>query len=81
MNPTIEKELREQLNRLPPEQQRQVLDFARALAIKKIHGMPGHALRRFGGAISKEDLALVARAIEEGCEQITPDEWSCRPHA
>lgn len=78
MNPTIEKGLLEQLDRLPPEQQRQVLDFARALAIKKIHGMPDHVLRRFGGAISKEDLALVARAIEEGCEQVTSDEWSCR---
>lgn len=75
MNPTLDKELREQLDRLPPEQQRQVLDFARALATKQIRGVPGHALRRFGGVIAKEDLALVARAIEEGCEQVTPDEW------
>lgn len=75
MNPTLEKEFREQLDRLPAAQQHQVLDFAKALAAKQIRGVPGHALRRFGGVIAKEDLALVARAIEEGCEQVTPDEW------
>lgn len=75
MNPTLEKEIREQLDRLPPEQQRQVLDFARTLATKRIRGVPGYALRRFGGVIAKEDLALAARAIEEGCEQVTSDEW------
>jgi hypothetical protein len=31
MNGTLERELREQLDQLPPDQQRQVLDFARAL--------------------------------------------------
>ncbi len=81
MNPTIEKELREQLDRLPSEQQRQVLDFARALATKQIHGVPGHTLRRFGGAIPKEDLALVVRAIEEGREQVTPDWRYCRAYS
>ena len=39
MNPMLEKELHEQLKRLAPEQQHQVLDFARALALSGIHGV------------------------------------------
>lgn len=29
----------------------------------------------FLGAWSKEDAALIDKAIEEGCEQILPDDW------
>ena len=75
MNPVIEKALRDQLAQLPADQQRQVLDFARALAVKKHATTSGKALCQFGGAIAKEDLDLIAQAIEEGCEQVNPDEW------
>jgi len=75
MNPAIEKELREQLDLLPAAQQRQVLDFVRALAAKKGQAASGQALNRFAGTIAKEDLALIADAIDEGCEQVNPDEW------
>jgi hypothetical protein len=75
MNPAIEKELREQLELLPAAQQRQVLDFVRALAAKKRQAASGQALNRFAGTIAKEDLALIAEAIDEGCEQVNPDEW------
>lgn len=75
MNPAIEKELREQLDQLPPAQQRQVLDFARALATKKRQIATGRALSQFAGTIAKEDLALIAEAIDEGCEQVNLNEW------
>ncbi len=75
MNPAIEKELREQLDQLPASQQRRVLDFARALAAKQPQAASGRALRRFAGTIAKEDLALIAQTIDEGCEQVNPDEW------
>ena len=75
MNHGIEKELHEQLDRLPATQQRQVLDFARALAAKKLTGAPGQALSAFAGTIAKEDLVVMAEAIEESCEQVNPDEW------
>lgn len=29
----------------------------------------------FAGLISKEDIELMEKAIEEGCEQIHPDDW------
>ncbi len=30
----------------------------------------------FLGIISKKDIALMDNAIEEGCEQINPDDWN-----
>ena len=75
MSRGIAEELQEQLDQLAPDQQRQVLDFARALATTRPRGRSGQALIRFAGTISREDLALMSRAIEEGCEQVNPDEW------
>ena len=75
MNPAIEKELHEQLDLLTVEQQRQLLDFARALAQTTPNGKPGQTLRRFAGTIPPDDLAVIARAIEDGCEQVNTDEW------
>jgi len=75
VNPAIEKELREQLDKLPTVQQRQVLDFARTLAASKRQAASGRALSAFAGTIAKEDLAQIAQAIDEGCEQVNPDEW------
>ncbi len=74
MNPAIEKDLRELLDQLPAAQQRQVLEFARALAAKKHQTPSGRALSQFGGTISEEDLALIAEAIDEGYEQLNADE-------
>jgi hypothetical protein len=70
----LEMEIREQLDRLPLDQQRQVLDFARALAVTRPVGVPGTALLRFAGTIAPDDLATMAQAIEEGCETIDPGE-------
>jgi len=75
MESAIDKEIREQLAELPLAQQRQVLDYARALAARKRHARSGQALSQFRGTIAKEDLAHIAHAIEEGCEQVNPDEW------
>lgn len=75
MGSPLEKEILQQLVKLPLEQQRQVLDFARALTRKQRTGVPGHELLRFAGAIEPADLRLMAEAIEAGCEQINHDEW------
>ena len=75
MESAMEKELWKQLELLRPEEQRQVLDYARALATCKRCGTPGESLVRFGGTIDAADLAIMAQAIKEGCEQVNPDEW------
>ena len=75
MESAIDKEIREQLEQLPAAQQRQVLDFARALAANKRQARSGQALSQFRGTIAKEDLMQISQAIEEGCEQVNPNEW------
>jgi hypothetical protein len=75
MESTIDKEIRGQLEELPAAQQRQVLDFARALAAKTRQARSGQVLDQFRGTIAKDDLVQIAQAIEEGCEQVNPDEW------
>jgi hypothetical protein len=74
-NLIIEKALHEQLDRLPLEQQRQVLEFARALAVTKVRGVPGSSLARFAGSIDPEDIEAMSRAINEGCEKVNSNEW------
>lgn len=75
MNPTIEKEILDQLDRLGPEQRRQVLESARALAATFTTGVPGESLNRFSGTIDRGDLGTISEAIEDACEQVRPDEW------
>ena len=72
---TLETEIQEQLLQLPLEQQRQVLEFARALVTARVCGVPGHALVRFAGLVETDDLALMKQAIEDDCEQVQPNEW------
>ena len=75
LNPTIEKELHLEMEALPHTQQRQVLEFARALAITRPRGVPGKDLLNFAGTIAPDDLKLMAEAIEEGCGKVDADGW------
>ena len=72
--PLIEKVVKH-LQTLPYESQRRVLEFTRALASSTPHGIPGHILLRFAGSIPPDDIEQMRLAIEEGCEQISADEW------
>jgi len=72
---TIENQLREELDRLAPDQQLQVLAFARAIAGKSPRGVTGASLTGFNGTIEPADLAVIAGAIDEACEQVRVDEW------
>ena len=72
---TVQKQLKEQLEHLPAEQQHQVLEFARSLVKAKGSGVAGKDLLRFAGAIDTEDLNAIKKAIQEGCEKVNLDEW------
>ena len=71
----ITKQLVEQVDRLPLESQRKVLDFAQALALALPKGVPGRSLLRFGGTIPADDLDAMSKAIQTDCEQLDADEW------
>ena len=73
--PELETEIRAYLHQLPLEQQRHVLEFVRALAAAQVWGVPGQALLRFAGAIDASDLAIMAQAIEDGCEHVHGEDW------
>lgn len=70
----IEKGLLDQLEKLPDELKERVLEFARALAQSSPRGVAGAQLLRLAGTIPGQELALMSRAIDEGCEQVG-DEW------
>ena len=59
---------------MPIEQQWKVLEFVRALAAARIHGVPGQNLLRFAGIIDHEDLMIIEQTIKEGCEKVNLDE-------
>ena len=64
-----------QLSQLSFELQRRVLDFAQALAFSSSKGTPGKELLSFTGIIKSDDLQIMSRAIEDGCEKVNPNEW------
>ncbi|MBC6479450.1 MAG: hypothetical protein GDA56_18420 [Hormoscilla sp. GM7CHS1pb] len=75
INPSIEKLLLAQLNKMSSEQQQQVLDFAQFLAKRKPVVMPGKALRSLAGTISHEDAKIMLEASEEGWGQADLKAW------
>jgi len=72
---TIEKEIQEQISSLPAEKQKKVLEFAKALSKTKTNGISRHSILTFAGTIPPEDLALIDKAIKNGCEEVDLGEW------
>jgi len=75
MNNTITTKVVQQLETLPENLQRQVLEYVRALQVLAHRSVPGKQLLQFAGSIPPDDLELMRQAIEEGCEWVDPDEW------
>jgi hypothetical protein len=75
MNGTFEQDILDQVSKMGIDQQRQVLNFARALAELRPVGVAGRNLLKFSGAIIPEDLTEMTRAINEGCERVNINEW------
>ena len=71
MDQQIEFELHRQLDRLSVDKQKRVVDFARRLASEE-GAYESRGLLKFAGSIPPDDLAVMAKAIEEACEQTHP---------
>ncbi|MFQ5343933.1 MAG: hypothetical protein ACE5F6_20505 [Anaerolineae bacterium] len=71
----ITQQIIRQVDQLPLDFQRRVLDFAQALALSLPRGTPGKQLLRFAGIIEPDDIEAMSRAIEAGCEKVDADEW------
>lgn len=74
-SPSIKAELLAEIARLGTEGQLRVLEFARSLAKSRIPGTPGERVIELAVGIDPADLQKMSEAIEEGCEQVHPDEW------
>lgn len=70
---SLSEQIAEEAARLSPEDQQRALDFVRALETGQPE-TPADVWRRLAGLFSPEDLDEMERAIEEGCENIDPDE-------
>ncbi len=75
MSASLIDEIVKQLQILPDESQRRVLEFTRALVIPTPRGVPGRYLLEFAGTIPPDDLKAMREAIEQGCEQVDWNEW------
>ncbi len=69
----IEAEILKNLSQLELENQNKVLRFIKSLL--GISKPDNTRLLTFAGTIEKGDLALMEKAIEEGCEKIDQNEW------
>ena len=69
---SVKDNLITQIDKLPHDLQVRVLDIIKALTPK---GVEGKSLLRFEGSISADDLRLMSKAIEEGCEKVDINEW------
>ena len=70
-NAVLRDNLLAKLDKLSPDLQLRVLDFASALIPK---GIAGKSLLKFEGTIPVEDLKLMSAEIEEGCEKVDINE-------
>jgi hypothetical protein len=75
MSTILRDQILEQLDRLPDEQQKQVLEYVRTLDTSLSIGVAGKDMIRFAGFIPIEDIQQMEQAIEEDCEQINPNDW------
>jgi hypothetical protein len=72
---SLRNEILHQFEKLKPDQQRKVLEFARALANTNLEGTRGKDLLRFAGTIEPSDLKEMTEAIEQDCEKVDANEW------
>ncbi len=74
-DPTLSEEIRREVARLAPRDQRRVLEFIRGLTPSRANGTPGRALVRFAGTLPPGEADAMLRAIDEGCERIDARDW------
>ena len=72
---SIEKSINSYLKNLNIDEQKKILEFARTLSSSKLIGSRGKDLISFASTIEKNDLDLMQKAIETGCEKVNEDEW------
>jgi hypothetical protein len=74
--PQITEELIKQLDHLPLELQKKVLEFAKALSVTTMpKGIAGRQLLKFAGIMDQDSAKEMNEAIKAGCERVDINEW------
>lgn len=72
---TVRQAIAEQVDKLPPELQEQVLRYVTSLkSPQELVGEKGTALLQFASLLDAESAREMTKAIEE-CERIDADQW------
>lgn len=71
MTHSVPDEIAARVRRLPTAQQRQALAYVETLE-RATHG---EALAALAGSIPRDDLAVMAAAIEADCERVDAVDW------
>jgi hypothetical protein len=71
----LEKKIFDSISRLNAFQQKKLIHFIDSLLQTAKKKSDKNPLLKFAGSISKSDLILMERAIEDGCENIDVNEW------
>jgi len=74
-NHPIKDKIISELESLSEEQQKKLLDYTLKLKFSMREPKTGSKLINLSGAISKADLNVMKKAIEEDCEQVDLNEW------
>ncbi|MCB0194498.1 MAG: hypothetical protein KDJ65_21290 [Anaerolineae bacterium] len=75
MSQAVITEVVQEMEKLPDDLQRQVLEFTKRLTASVPRGVPGKNLLHFVGTIPADELQQMRQAIEQDCEQIDLNEW------
>jgi hypothetical protein len=71
----VERELKQRLAELGPDEKRQLLTYARTLSGPAKRGVPGPELFALAGTLSDDDAREMLQVIEESFERIDPHAW------
>jgi len=74
-NHPIKDKIISELESLSEEQQKKLLDYTLKLKLSMRESRTGSKLIKFSGSISKADLNVMKKAIDEDCEQVDLNEW------
>jgi hypothetical protein len=71
----VRDEIAARVEQLPPELQKEVLEFVTSVASLRPRGQSGASLRAFAGSLDPASAREMTRAIEDECERVDASQW------
>ena len=73
--PDVKDQILKDLDRLSPEQQKHAAKLVSGLLASLPEGASVDDLQKVAGSLDDTSAREMMAAVEEGCEQVDPDEW------